>query len=643
MSADLPVSIRPFDPARDYERIAEIATLCYPDHPETADELRDADARRDMKYVHRRHVAESEAGTVVGFGRYDQDTYQFHPRRFGLSVEVHPDYRKRGVGTRLYDHLVAELEKYQPVRFRAYAREDKPDTVRFVVSRGYEPQIAEWESYLLPQDFDSAPFAAHTTVPGVTIRSLRELQTEPNYDRRLCDLDAEVSLDMPGSEPTTTPSFADWRKQTLDNPNLLPDGYFVAVDDATGAYIGLSVLWKRQADRDLYTGATGVLPAYRRRGIALTLKLRALTYAKATGAPKVRTWNAQVNRAMLAINERLGFVKEPAWIEYGKTVRPEPFAIRQATPRDYHAIAHVFSEVWHEFPETADELRHGDETRSETVRHNRFLAEVDGKTVAVGEYGQHLGAYDPRKFDLHVAVLPEYQKRGIGKAMYEHLLAALVPFAPHTFTAYTLSDRERAVRFLADRGFDLVQTEQTSKLDPQTFAPAPYAPDIAKVEAQGIVIRPYAAWRDTISDLSERLHELHWIIGNDVPHTEERTRVPLTEFVKRFDDPRFLQDGAFYAFDTTTNEFVGMSLLWGSGANSDLHTGTTGVLRSHRKRGIATALKVHALTFAKERGSEGIWTSNEVGNTGMLGINARFGFEKQPEELQYQKRIPTNE
>lgn len=68
---------------------------------------------------------------------------------------------------------------------------------------------------------------------------------------------------------------------------------------------------------------TGVIRDYRKRGIATALKVRALTYAKERGAPAVRTWNEVNNDGMLGINFRLGFVRQPAWIEMGKTLKAE--------------------------------------------------------------------------------------------------------------------------------------------------------------------------------------------------------------------------------------------------------------------------------------------------------------------------------
>lgn len=68
--------------------------------------------------------------------------------------------------------------------------------------------------------------------------------------------------------------------------------------------------------RQLNTDDTGVIRDYRRRGIALALKVHGIAHAKENGYKKIRTMNESTNRAMLNINERLGFAKRPAWIAY---------------------------------------------------------------------------------------------------------------------------------------------------------------------------------------------------------------------------------------------------------------------------------------------------------------------------------------
>jgi len=41
-------------------------------------------------------------------------------------------------------------------------------------------------------------------------------------------------------------------------------------------------------------------------------------YARAHGIREIKTWNDQRNQPMLRINEAMGFVKQPAWIEMRK-------------------------------------------------------------------------------------------------------------------------------------------------------------------------------------------------------------------------------------------------------------------------------------------------------------------------------------
>ncbi len=48
------------------------------------------------------------------------------------------------------------------------------------------------------------------------------------------------------------------------------------------------------------------------------LKLKAIRYAADHGVRVLKTWNETGNEGMLKINTQLGFVRQPAWIEYAK-------------------------------------------------------------------------------------------------------------------------------------------------------------------------------------------------------------------------------------------------------------------------------------------------------------------------------------
>jgi hypothetical protein len=69
---------------------------------------------------------------------------------------------------------------------------------------------------------------------------------------------------------------------------------------------------------NLRVGMTGVSRPYRRTDLAPALKLRAIAYARAHGHMAIETMNAADNAAILALNERLGFAKQYALLEFQK-------------------------------------------------------------------------------------------------------------------------------------------------------------------------------------------------------------------------------------------------------------------------------------------------------------------------------------
>jgi mycothiol synthase len=69
-----------------------------------------------------------------------------------------------------------------------------------------------------------------------------------------------------------------------------------------------------------------------------------------------------------------------------------------------------------------------------------------------------------------------------------------------------------------------------------------------------------------------------------------------------------------------------------------LHTSFTGVRRSYRRRGIATALKLRSIQVAHQMDTRQIQTNNEENNP-MFHLNLRLGFEPQPADLDWEKKL----
>jgi RimJ/RimL family protein N-acetyltransferase len=151
------------------------------------------------------------------------------------------------------------------------------------------------------------------------VRSLEELgASDPVVWRKLYEMWLDVRHDMPipPGEVRTAVPFEQWRGQ-LDVPSLYPAAFFIALDG--DRFVGTSQLFRSPEPEELRTGLTGTVRTHRRRGIALALKIHALTFARQMGFKRTITENSAENVGMLAINQQLGFVRNPAWVRYVKT------------------------------------------------------------------------------------------------------------------------------------------------------------------------------------------------------------------------------------------------------------------------------------------------------------------------------------
>jgi RimJ/RimL family protein N-acetyltransferase len=114
--------------------------------------------------------------------------------------------------------------------------------------------------------------------------------------------------DMPTTEPIPAPAYDDWAQEELRGPVVF--GAFNA-----GRLVGYAALVTRPASPEvLEHGFTAVVRSHRRRGIAKALKRAHLAWAAKHGYRRLVTYTQEENEAMRAINTKLGYVGEPAWI-----------------------------------------------------------------------------------------------------------------------------------------------------------------------------------------------------------------------------------------------------------------------------------------------------------------------------------------
>ncbi len=314
-------SIRPFIDT-DYAPFVAMHNRIHPTEQISERELRYGDETWDKDRLYKRRIlAEDETGHLVGAGVVAHMAEQFHPDKYYIGVMVDLAARNRGHGGAICDRLLADLRQRQAVSARAWVKESEPDSNRFAITRGFVENRREWPSKLDVDAFDPAPYAGampRLAEHGIVITTLAaETGTNGNLLPELYELDTICSRDVPDVDPFTAMPYGDFLKSYINAPYIIPDAFFIAKHD--GRYVGLARLFSSDEEPDLLNqDLTGVIPEYRGKGVAMALKLATVAYARAAGKPRIRTWNDTMNRAMLRINEAMGFVKEPAEVVYIK-------------------------------------------------------------------------------------------------------------------------------------------------------------------------------------------------------------------------------------------------------------------------------------------------------------------------------------
>ena len=123
----------------------------------------------------------------------------------------------------------------------------------------------------------------------------------------------EAYADVPDGEETVMPPFEEWLSMDLQGAGDRPEGTFVALagDEVVGyAKFHFSSTRPDVARHDM----TGVLRAWRRRGIAGALKRAEIAWAKEQGYARLVTGNEERNEPIRKLNAQYGYVPEPGTV-----------------------------------------------------------------------------------------------------------------------------------------------------------------------------------------------------------------------------------------------------------------------------------------------------------------------------------------
>lgn len=308
---------------------------------------------------------------------------------------------------------------------------------------------------------------------------------------------------------------------------------------------------------------------------------------------------------------------------------------------DYEKATTVWNTVWLHHQQTAVQVHYYMAQPSSKQPTLLFLAEAaDGTPIGQAAARQTTHGDAPLKLFVSVSVHPDWQQRGIGRTLYERLLAETDAQAPVALITNTLEDRHRTRRLLEDDGFVQKMRAPISEIAVDEFDSAEFIPTLQAVADRNITITPFS---QLIHELGEdeawsRMYEMRIDIARDLPWYEPQEPQPYDEWRQaRSTKPTLLPDAMFVALHR--GNWVGISELYSRLAMPTLlDQGLTGVRRAYRRMGLATALKLRTLDYAKRYGATTIRTDNEENNP-MYQLNLRLGFRPKPGFLFYEKRL----
>ena len=312
----------------DYEAVARLHTAAYPDTPTTAAEVRDWVREQVGRGLYSSWILATEQRTEAVVGGVWFHQRMVHPQKYFLRGYVHPDWVHRGIGRRLMEAALEVLHARGAHEVKSFAREDQPRSVAFLQHAGFTETGRDFESRLPVAACDLTPFAGYvdqTRALGIELTTLvDELARDPTCLRGVYQAHCTLGFAMPREDPDlpASASFEEYRAWQIEHPLVLKDAYFLA--KRGDVFVGESAMKRSAVDGGvLHQELTAVVAEYRGRRVATALKVLTIQYAQRHGFREIRTFNSSLNAAMLAINTKLGFLRQPEWILFVKSLSNE--------------------------------------------------------------------------------------------------------------------------------------------------------------------------------------------------------------------------------------------------------------------------------------------------------------------------------
>lgn len=290
---------------------------------------------------------------------------------------------------------------------------------------------------------------------------------------------------------------------------------------------------------------------------------------------------------------------------------------------DYPRVAALLNTAELEPIPVADLLEEAAGRSPADIVHETVALGPDGEPVAYADC-RHLGWMKPGRFFIYIVTDPAHQGQGYGGLLYRDAYAFALRHGATEFQTQVRDDLPAALAFAKARDFVVERHVYESKLDLAAFDEAPYAGALAAAASAGYRLSTLAELGDT-PEARRRLYELARVAGLDNPANTSGDFPSFDEWSRdKLEAGWFRPDGVVIAL--AGEAFAGFSLLRLNPETNSAYTVYTGVNREHRGTGLALAMKLRSVRFAREAGAAYMRTMNDSQNAAMLAVNRRLGY-----------------
>jgi mycothiol synthase len=286
---------------------------------------------------------------------------------------------------------------------------------------------------------------------------------------------------------------------------------------------------------------------------------------------------------------------------------------RAETDADLKGWCEVWTAITPREPAALEDVKRRLERQPERLY---LVAETGAQIVGVGFAGP---SQSPERTGVAVRVLPEHRRRGLGSELLDLALDHASDLEPEWASGMVVEDDAESVEWLHHRGFE--DYGRQVELSRAVRAVEDEAEPPAGIE---------------IVELSEEHLEGAYAVAvecfPDMPLTPPIPAPPYDEWLEE-EIPGPI---TFVALDRS--RVVGYAALFDRVDGLAEH-GLTAVLRLHRGRGIATALKQALLHWAREHAYRELSTWTQDGNAAMQAVNLKLGYRPRPAVINVRRRL----